>query len=142
MSICSEIIHLEVGTLGGQHANNVIISGPAVPLNLEYVQAIALAIHELATNAMKYGALKEHEGRLQIQWRVADSGDGASTLVLDWQESELRFPPDSSRRRYGRQLIEQALAFTLRAKTELIFGDDGIRCRIELPLTRVRGANH
>jgi two-component system CheB/CheR fusion protein len=138
----SEIIRLEIGTFGGQHANNITISGPAVPLNLEYVQAVALAIHELATNAMKYGALKGHDGRLQVEWRVDDDSNGVPTLSLDWRESELSSPPDSSRRGYGRQLIEQALAFTLRAKTELVFGQDGVRCRIELPLTRRRGETH
>ena len=138
----SEIIHLEVGTLGGHHANNVMISGPAVLLSLEYVQAIALAIHELATNALKYGALKQREGRLQIQWRVDADKDGNPTLFLEWRESELSEPPDSSRRGYGRQLIEQALAFTLRAKTELVFGSDGITCQIELPLMRGPGGSH
>ncbi len=119
-----------------------MISGPVVPLNLEYVQAIALAIHELATNALKYGALKQREARLQIQWRVDADKDGNPTLFLEWRESELSVPPDSSRRGYGRQLIEQALAFTLRAKTELVFGTDGITCQIELPLVRRPGGSH
>jgi two-component system CheB/CheR fusion protein len=135
----TEIIHLEVDTFGGLQANNVTIAGPSVHLNLEYVHAIALAIHELATNAMKYGALKQPEGRLQIRWQVDEQENGLSSLVLEWRESELSVPPDSSKRGYGRQLIEQALAFTLRAKTELKFGADGIFCRIELPLRQKSG---
>ncbi|TCF96652.1 chemotaxis protein CheR [Paraburkholderia strydomiana] len=129
----SEIIELEVGTLGGSQEQKVSISGPPVALRLESVQTVALAIHELATNAVKYGALKHAHGRLRLEWKVRTEHDG-KTLVLEWRESGLTEPPDSSRRGYGRQLIEQALAFTLRARTELVFGDDGIVCRIELPL--------
>lgn len=133
-----DLLHLEVGTLGGDHSKKVTLAGPSVPLNLEYVQAIALAIHELATNAMKYGALKSEEGHLHVEWHVEEDSHGQPTLVLDWRESGLAEPPDSSRRGYGRQLIEQALAFTLRARTELIFGGEGVTCRIELPLARRR----
>jgi two-component system CheB/CheR fusion protein len=106
-----------------------------VPLNLEYIQSIALAVHELATNDVKYGSFTSQTGHLSVRWTVDQNGD-ASWLVLVWKESGRRVPPVSSRRGYGRQLIEQALAFTLWARTELRFEPDGVHCRIELPLAR------
>jgi two-component system CheB/CheR fusion protein len=56
--------------------------------------------------------------------------------VLLWREQGVVMPTGAPRRGYGRELIEQALTFTLRARTELTFGTDGVTCRIELPLTR------
>jgi two-component system CheB/CheR fusion protein len=55
-------------------------------------------------------------------------------LALDWRESGVAMPADVQRRGYGRELIERALTYTTRAKTQLIFGADGVACRIEMPL--------
>jgi two-component system, chemotaxis family, CheB/CheR fusion protein len=57
-------------------------------------------------------------------------------LILDWTESGVAMPADTGRRGSGRGLIERALAYALRAKTELSFGADGVTCRIEMPLVR------
>lgn len=133
-----DIVRMEIETIAGNHAANVVIVGPAVPLGLEYVQNVALAIHELTTNAVKYGALKDGQGQLHIRWRVEDVQQDQSLLILDWRESGLATRPDSSRRGYGRQLIEQALAYSLRAKAELLFGEDDVSCRIEMPFERSR----
>ena len=132
---------MEIETIAGDTAEKVAISGPAVPLGLEYVQNIALAIHELATNAVKYGALKSTEGNLEISWRLEDGHQDQSLLILEWRESGLPQPPESTRRGYGRQLIEQALPFSLRAKSELIFREDGVSCRIAMPFTPERRTN-
>ena len=133
-----DIVRMEIETIAGNNPANVAIVGPAVPLGLEYVQNIALAIHELTTNAVKYGALKDGQGRLDIRWRVEDVQQDQSLLLLDWRESGLATRPDSSKRGYGRQLIEQALAYSLRARAELLFGDDCVSCRIEMPFERRR----
>ncbi|PRX32181.1 two-component system CheB/CheR fusion protein [Paraburkholderia sp. BL18I3N2] len=131
-----DIVRMEIETIAGIDARNILIDGPSVPLGLEYVQNIALAIHELATNAVKYGVLKDGQGRLEVYWRVEDGQQDQSLLLLEWRESGLPTPPDSSKRGYGRQLIEQALAYSLRAKAELVFGHDGVSCRIEMPFER------
>ncbi|MGF6971139.1 two-component system CheB/CheR fusion protein [Paraburkholderia sp. WC7.3g] len=130
-----DIVRLEVGTVAGVDADKAAIAGPSVPLSTEHVQMIALVIHELATNAVKYGPLRNDNGRLEVQWQVNDE-NGSAVLALDWKETGMTVPPEASRRGYGRQLIEQALAFTLRARTALRFESDGVRCRIEIPLGR------
>lgn len=137
-----EIVRMEIETIAGSAAENVAISGPTVPLGLEYVQNIALAVHELATNAVKYGALKSGQGYLDISWRLEDQQQDHSLLVLEWRESGLPQPPESTRRGYGRQLIEQGLPFSLRAKAELVFGEDGVSCRIAMPLRPERRTGH
>jgi len=113
----------------------VAISGPSVRLTSRQVQNFALALHELTTNAVKHGALKDKAGQLSISWAERRNETGRRRLVLDWRETGVRVDPAvAGRRGYGRQLIEKALSYALRAKTEYTLGPDGVRCRIELPL--------
>jgi two-component system CheB/CheR fusion protein len=112
----------------------VAVSGPKVPLSLERVQAMALAVHELATNSVKYGALKQEGGRLDVAWQLEPDAPGGPFVVLDWRESGCVMPAEQPGRGYGRHLIERALAMTLGTKADLVFGGDGVTCRIVIPL--------
>ena len=118
-------------------AGKVRVAGPPVALPANSAQALALAVHELATNAVKYGALRQQAGRLSVTWSLADE-DGEERVVLDWVESDVTMPEPSLPRRkgYGTELIERALPYQLRAKTRLEFGPDGLRCRIIAPTAR------
>jgi two-component system CheB/CheR fusion protein len=129
----TDIIRLELQAVGASD-EKVSVSGPAVPLGFELIQTFGLALHELATNAVKYGALRDGQGQLNISWSVQSNGRGTPTLLLNWKETGLEGLSEPSHRGFGRELIEQALAFTLRARTKLSFNQDGISCRIELPL--------
>jgi two-component system, chemotaxis family, CheB/CheR fusion protein len=120
----AEIVRLELQAHGAGEAANVLVDGPPVTLGLENVQVFALALHELATNAVKYGALKESSGQLEVVWAVRQTAD-EPLLHLTWRESGVAMPQQPPPRGYGRKLIEQALTFALRAKTELTFGEDG-----------------
>ena len=125
----AEIIRLELQAHGFEQSGKVTVDGPPVALDVDRVQIFALAVHELATNAVKYGALKGSDGQLDIAWAVARNGP-VPCLTLYWRESGVTMmPEDTSRRGYGRKLIEQALSFTLKARTELVFGEDGVSCR-------------
>ena len=137
-----DIVRLELEAHGGGVDGNIRLDGPPVALSVEYVQALALGLHELATNAVKYGALKERNGRLDVTWVIEQGMSEDPVLRLTWQESGVGMPADTSRQGYGRTLIERSLAFTLRAKTELRFGADGVFCRIEVPLPARDGAGH
>ncbi|CAB3739492.1 CheR family methyltransferase [Achromobacter piechaudii] len=126
-----EIVRRELDAVG--HGQHVSVHGEQTFVSAECSQSLALALHELGTNALKHGALKHDNGKLQVQWHTLTREDG-QILVVDWQESGLPTPPDTSRKGYGRELIEQALTFTLQAQTSLDFQADGLRCRIEVPL--------
>lgn len=126
-------VALDEGGNGGQ----VVMDGPAgIGLRSGDVQTLALAVHELMTNAVKYGALSGPNGRLDLCWRTVPGGDEGDRLRIDWRESGVaEMPsPDAPPRGsgYGRELIERALPYQLGAKTCYRFGEDGVRCSIEM----------
>ena len=130
----ADLVAAELAATGDGASAKVEVKGPPIDLPGDRVQPVALALHELATNAMKYGALRQPQGRLKVQWRL-EQHDGAPRLVLDWRESGIEMPAEPpARRGYGTELIERALPYQLRAKTRLVFGHDGVHCTIMLPL--------
>jgi two-component sensor histidine kinase len=113
--------------------DNLRLAGPHVSLPSEMTLTLGLALHELATNAAKYGAFSVPEGRVEIVW--AREGEGAgSRLILDWTEQG--GPPVAApeRRGFGRTLIERSIAYELDGSAELTFAPEGVRCHIEVPL--------
>ena len=114
----------------------VFVQGPEVPLTAHQLQTFALALHELATNAVKYGALKTGAGQLSVTWAITQEVDEPTLLKLGWVESGMKLKPEKvTRRGFGRELIERALTYSLRAKTEYVLEVDGVRCWVELSMT-------
>lgn len=119
----------------------VTCEGPAgVRLRSSTVQTLALALHELATNAVKYGALSQPAGHLAVRWRVEPAEEeGHRRLHVEWRESGVVMPevdtaaPDGG---YGRELIERVLPYQLKAQTTYELGSDGVRCTIALLIAR------
>lgn len=110
----------------------VAIEGPPVALSATSAQALALAIHELVTNAVKHGALKEPFGRVDVSWRIERRDGAKPRAILDWRESGVLMPDRSGpvHKGYGAELIERALPYQLGAETLLEFHADGVHCRI------------
>lgn len=137
-----ELIGAEVAALDGT-ADRVSLDGPVgVRLRSSTVQTLALALHELATNAIKYGALGQEQGKLRIGWTLEPSGDDDRPwLHIDWRESGVIMPPAGSKPNgggQGRELIERALPYQLKARTRFELGPDGVHCTISIPVsTRV-----
>jgi PAS domain S-box-containing protein len=115
--------------------------GPTgIPLQSSLVQTFALALHELATNTVKYGALATPEGRLSVRWWEVHLEDGMPRLHMDWRESGVTDMPDKAAAPrgsgYGRELIERALPYQLGARTSYDFTADGVHCTIEVDIPR------
>jgi two-component sensor histidine kinase len=89
-----------------------------------------MAVHELCTNAVKYGALSNDAGRVEVVWRIEDG-----RLRLTWRErgGPPVFPP--TRRGFGSRLLEAGLAAELGGSVELAFEPEGLVCRIDAPLS-------
>ena len=135
---------LEAHGDGALEAGKVTIRGPPVALPANAAQAFGLAVHELATNALKYGALAQAEGTLSITWDLAKNKNELR-VVLEWLERGVRIQPGGppKRRGYGTELIQRALPYQLNAETALEFAEDGVRCSIAVPVdAQVGEARH
>ncbi|HVG46937.1 MAG TPA: PAS domain S-box protein, partial [Rubellimicrobium sp.] len=128
----------------------VILRGPKnIRLRSATVQTFALAVHELATNALKYGALSQPEGRLEVKWSLVPGKAHEQRLRVDWRESGVApewhdgSPPAVAidgvpvprRQGYGRELIERALPYQLKAQTSYELTRQGVHCTIIVPLS-------
>jgi two-component sensor histidine kinase len=113
--------------------DNLRLRGPHVRLPSEATLTLGLVLHELATNAAKYGAFSMAEGRVEIVWAVQGEAD-ALRLVLDWTEHGGPPTGEPERRGFGRSLIERSVAYELEGSAELTFAPEGVRCHIEVPI--------
>src|SRR5262245_51792716 len=113
--------------------NNTEISGPNILLKAEAGQALGMVLHELATNAAKYGALSTKEGRVSIRWDRHLNGHPRSHLALEWEE--IGGPPvvAPSASSYGMSTIRDLIPYELGGAVDLVFAPEGLRCRLELP---------
>jgi two-component system, chemotaxis family, CheB/CheR fusion protein len=138
----SRLIRSELDALGAAAMQGrVSLEGPEVSLRKASVQTLALALHELATNARKYGALATEDGQLRVRWRTYADEAGERRLALDWTEQGIGTQPTAegtSQGGYGRELIEKALPYALDARTTYELRDGTVRCTIDLPLERRR----
>jgi len=132
-----EIVDAELAAYADADASRqqVTIGGPDVDLPATSAQAIALALHELATNAVKHGALAHPSGKLAVTWDLNTVGS-ERRMTLDWRESGVPMSKRDSPSRigYGTELIERALPYQLKAKTKLEMGADGVGCSIAVPV--------
>jgi two-component sensor histidine kinase len=103
-------------------------------------ESISLAVHELVTNALKYGALTTPKGHVHVTWRMAER-DGRHLLALQWRETGVGLIDVQPRRMgFGRRLLEKALPYELGAETTLRFAPGGVCVSIEVALPPDRGA--
>jgi PAS domain S-box-containing protein len=131
----TDLVTDELLTYAAHQGDQVRIAGPAVRLQPKAAETFGLAIHELATNAVKHGALVVPQGRIRVTWRVHNSTE-VPRLVFEWKESGVPERAAKRRRRgFGTDLLERTLAYELKAKVAQAFEPDGLRCTIELPLT-------
>ncbi|WP_126955100.1 CheR family methyltransferase [Xanthomonas euvesicatoria] len=137
------LLRMELDALGAEpDQRRIVVEGPNVALRKSAVQTLALALHELATNALKHGALAVETGTLSIRWEVVSGSDTPARLKLLWIEEggsqQLRGDRDEAGG-FGRRLIENALPYSHGAQTRYELSDTRLECEIQLPLNPVNG---
>jgi two-component system CheB/CheR fusion protein len=125
----------ELSAYNAREGEQMRVSGPKMRFQPKAAETFALAIHELATNAVKYGALSQPSGRVEISWRL-DEGTTPAELVFEWREWGGPPVKPPQRRGFGTELLERTLAFEFKGQTDLAFNPAGLRCTITLPLSR------
>ncbi|MFO1147918.1 MAG: HWE histidine kinase domain-containing protein [Alsobacter sp.] len=112
--------------------SNVVVTGPAVLLPPRIALTLNLILHELATNAAKYGSLSVEKGRVSIDWAFDKQG---SRLILNWRESDGPTVAEERNVGFGTTLIRRSAGFEMGGDVTLNFAPAGVTCRLDLPLT-------
>jgi two-component sensor histidine kinase len=112
-------------------SSNLSLCGPLVTLTPKQALTLGMAIHELTTNAAKYGALSTEKGKVSVDWKVTGE---PRRLHMEWVESGGPPVPIPERSGFGRLLLERALAADLKGEVSLDFSPPGLRCEITVPL--------
>jgi light-regulated signal transduction histidine kinase (bacteriophytochrome)/CheY-like chemotaxis protein len=111
-------------------------SGNPLVLKPKAGLGLSMAIHELATNAAKYGSLSSPEGRVRIEWFVAENQEG-EWVFLTWTETGGPTVSQPTRVGFGRTLLERTVAHDLQGTVDLEFDPAGVKCRIRIPVSQL-----
>ena len=128
-----EIVAEELRPFMAGNRANIRVEGPPVPLDPRGALALGMTIHELATNAAKYGALSVPEGDVAVTWTLERSGNGEN-LVLDWAERNGPPVTPPAKRGFGTTLIERGLAHDLSGEARIEFLPSGVRASVRAVL--------
>jgi len=128
-----QLLTQELGPYTDDQGLRIRLSGPKVDLPSQLAVPLGMAVHELTTNAVRYGALSRDEGRIEVGWDLA-GGESARILICEWRESA--GPPVSPpcRDGFGSMLLKRVLSQQIRADVKADFLPGGLRLRIAVPL--------
>lgn len=139
-----KLFRSQLGVFSEIETGRVSLKGPEILVNSVAVQNLGLAVHELATNAIKYGALSSPKGQVEISWALVTHADRASAhhpageyLQLNWRESNGPAVEIVNEGGFGRTLLERVVGQALGGRVTLDFAHAGLICRMVLPVTRV-----
>jgi two-component sensor histidine kinase len=131
-----ELVRLELAAHASDN-ERTFVQGPLVVLPPRIAQAVAMAIHELVTNAAKYGALSREDGSVEVRWRTEQRGVDEYT-AFQWRERGVPIQVAATKKGFGSQIIEYSLPYALGGTAQLTFHSDGVECIIEFPLSEHR----
>ena len=115
-------------------SDKVVLRGPDVPLSPKAAEIFTLAVHELATNAVKYGALSQEGGRIDISWEIEPDDEGPRWLRICWTERGVRLDGGPRREGFGTELITRRVPYELKGEGTIQFRDTGLAAVIRFPL--------
>lgn len=117
----------------GAEPNRLVLRGEDVVLRPRAVLTLAMAFHELITNAAKYGALSTPTGRIEVRWQPVRDDGGVMRLCIEWEEQGGPPVVRPERRGFGSRLIEGGVAAELGGRVRLDFAPEGLRCIFDIP---------
>jgi PAS domain S-box-containing protein len=129
-----EILAAELQPYGGIDQNRIEARGDVVHLKPRQALSLGMALHELATNAAKYGALSSPHGRIRISWSVDQTQSTEPRLVIRWREEGGPAVKVPKRRGFGTRLIDRSIAHELGGDIEMKFAPTGLDCTFRVPM--------
>jgi PAS domain S-box-containing protein len=135
-----ELVRSQLGHYGDRVDSQIELSGEPLQIRPDAAQHIGMALHELATNAAKYGALSTPDGKVRISWHMSSAQNGTEMCHLSWEESGGPPVERPSRRGFGRVVIERTVARALRGEVRIEYALSGLRWTLEFPRSLVTDA--
>ncbi len=117
--------------------NNTDLHGPDLTLSPDAGRTVSMVLHELTTNAAKYGALSTDGGRVSVRWGRVRSGNVDTCVWIEWQETGGPVTKTPQRSGYGAAVIRNLVPYELNGTVDLVFASEGLRCAINIPVTEV-----
>ena len=127
----TELVKRHLAPFVGEKSDRVSVSGPPIDMSASEAEAIGLALHELATNSVKYGALSEPEGTVDVKWTVTANGSSPGTVSLEWTEKNgppIEAPP--TRKGFGSRIIESLVATAVSGNSMIEYRPEGVYWRL------------
>jgi PAS domain S-box-containing protein len=115
---------------------NITIRGTELMLTPAAIQAMGMVLHELVTNAAKYGALSVPTGQVSVSWERRQNGNAGANLIFEWREFGGPRTAAEIKSGYGIRLIRELVPYELGGAADLVFAPEGASCRIEFPLRK------
>ncbi|MBN7808860.1 MULTISPECIES: sensor histidine kinase [Agrobacterium] len=134
----SAIVEMTVSPYNSDGASRIDASGPDIIVDREAGTTIALCLHELATNAIKYGALSHPDGIVKVAWNVKSAGD---EVTLEWLEAGGPPVREPTRQGYGTRYVRSALGSLFGQPPDIVFAPTGFRCSVSGQFSRLSVGN-
>jgi two-component sensor histidine kinase len=128
-----ELVRSQLGHYGDRVPSQIEISGEPLQITPDAAQHIGMALHELATNAAKYGALSTPAGKVHISWYISPGPDGESICHLSWEETGGPPVERPASRGFGRVVIERTVARAVHGEVRIDYAASGLRWTLEFP---------
>jgi two-component sensor histidine kinase len=134
----AELVRAQLAPFGGLLESRIAVRGPDLRITSAAAQVIGMALHELATNAAKYGALSTPAGRVEIVWSLEEDGAGGHRFTMEWSESGGPAVVTPTRRGFGWTVLCQMTNASLEADVTLEYAPTGVVWHLECAADRVR----
>jgi PAS domain S-box-containing protein len=133
----ADLTRSQLGHFADLIGDRIRIDGPIITLSASAAQTLGMALHELGTNAGKYGALTNDRGCVEIRWNVESGEDGVAEFAMTWRERDGPTVAEPVKRGFGSTVLDTMARMTLNATIELKYAPSGISWRLTCPVSRV-----
>jgi two-component sensor histidine kinase len=129
----AQIVRSQLSPFADLVGGRVDVVGPELQLRPEAAQGLGLAVHELITNATKFGALSIPGGSIRVSWNITQQDSMAPWVHFEWKEQGLQDPKPPTHRGFGHVVLEAATARALSGKSSFTYAPDGATWRLDIP---------
>jgi PAS domain S-box-containing protein len=135
--VLADLVRSQLAHFGHLIGKRILLHGPDIRLTAAAAQTVGMALHELATNAAKYGALSTESGRVEVHWSRETGGDGKPCFVLRWQERQGPPVPAPTREGFGSTVTRRMVEIGLQAEVRLDYEPGGVEWEVRAPAEAV-----